>query len=71
MDCGLLKSMELRVADNPEYDNAIKGQDIEPRCKGVRPKGAKKGQQCGKLLGLVLTRPWSIRCPRCGFVNNG
>lgn len=32
--------------------------DVLPRCSG-----------CNKLLGEKLTRPWTIRCPRCKTVN--
>lgn len=28
--------------------------DVEPRC-----------EQCNKLLAILVTRPWVIRCVRC------
>ena len=28
--------------------------DIEPRCP-----------DCGRMLGYLLTRPWSVQCSRC------
>lgn len=40
----------------PDDDGSI--GDIEPRCKG-----------CGKLLAMLVTRPWRIRCVRCKVEN--
>jgi phage FluMu protein Com len=36
------------------------GIDLEPRCHG-----------CGKLLAMMVARPWTIRCPRCKADNSG
>lgn len=34
--------------------------DIEPRCR-----------ECGKLLAMTVTRPWTIGCGRCKTQNTG
>lgn len=33
--------------------------DVGPRC-----------QQCNKMLAYEATRPWSIKCNRCGHITN-
>jgi hypothetical protein len=68
MDCGLLESARLAGV---KVDITVKRQDINPRCQGIRDKGSRKGTRCNKLLVGKLTRPWELKCPRCGFVNNG
>jgi len=37
--------------------------DMRPRCQGPKCGGR------GKVLAESLTRPWVVKCPRCGFVN--
>lgn len=38
--------------------------DESPRCNGQH-----KGRPCGKLLAEFVSRPWRIRCSRCGTTN--
>lgn len=39
--------------------------DTAPRCMGRR----KDGRPCRRLLAALLTRPWAMKCPRCGHEN--
>ena len=43
-------------------------RDVRPRCAHTRHAGNLKGQRCGRILGELLTRPWDVRCTRCGNV---
>lgn len=38
--------------------------DDHPRCNGSH-----KGRPCRKLLAEFVTRPWRIKCIRCGTTN--
>lgn len=38
--------------------------DRQPRCKGYR-----NDRPCHRMLAELVTRPWVIKCSRCGYVN--
>ena len=35
-----------------------RGPDRKPRC-----------ERCGRVLAWFVSRPWRVRCPRCGLDN--
>ena len=43
--------------------------DTDLRCKGTHTRGHLSGKPCRKLIVGSFTRPWSIKCPRCGYLN--
>lgn len=45
---------EARAAVVTGYKGQQVEVDVEPRCPG-----------CGRMLGYLLTRPWSVQCSRC------
>ena len=42
--------------------------DVKPRCQGPSKMG---DEHCGRLLAELVTRPWRIKCGRCGMLNQG
>lgn len=45
--------------------------DKEIRCNGKVPLRSRPGEAkiCGKLLVEQAGRPWRVKCPRCGTIN--
>ena len=39
--------------------------DIRPTCQNPNHEG----RPCTRTLAAYLTRPWSLRCKRCGYEN--
>ena len=39
--------------------------DMAPKCRNPDHEG----RPCTRTLAAYLTRPWSLRCKRCGYEN--
>lgn len=50
------------VREKPDVPPLV--SDRQPRCQGTS-----RGRACHRMLAELVTRPWVIKCSRCGYVN--
>lgn len=62
---GDIAEVELQMIATNQARAAAAGTVHGPHCAGT----LRNGNACRKLLALVVSAPWIIECPRCGYRN--